>query len=618
MSTQPDIRAILGSSLWKQSGGLIIPSYLTKIMLSPVDVSGVVYLTHKEILGHKYTREELEKDLSQLSVEDCIVFTSRILTVLENEGLINTAVQQGITQELFEGEIRRKILTILSREPRKIIFFKTQLLLVAKYALLYAKNEPANNFMDRELFPIYMQVVLGMTDLFADATESSSLAELQREAIRSMYFFSKPEFFYSLGRTQDLFIHIPQELIKHRQYLDILALFQEATGLTLENYLILGTSLTALLMQQKLGHTQDTNWYITPERFFAESIVPNEEVQLLMAEFTTDVETLQALFKRQGNFEYNFDGLVQRPLVTYDKHSFFPLDFTFMKDKITLQVYWILFDHIKNRYGDEKLTQYTNFMGICFEEYVHRLLRRIYPSSPSVENRLLREFAYSPKKSEKKRTVDNILINRSSLILIETKVSQLKVSTGVAGDLDAFREDIRKIVVKAFKQIQRTKEDFQKGLLHKDLPVEPTSITTFYPVVITYGMFVMFPLVWTIVEEEIQKVPNYDPELLSRLQIIQADEIEVLEAFLTTSGISFEALLSMKIADDIFRLLPFHTYLSHKFKIRQPLASKYQEQQIEQFADKVALKIFGQKRPREKEDKTEEPAEQKAKELTQQ
>ncbi len=237
-------------------------------------------------------------------------------------------------------------------------------------------------------------------------------------------------------------------------------------------------------------------------------------------------------------------------------------------------------------------------MGVCFEEYIYRLLRRIYPFSPTIENRLVREPVYAHKKSERKKIVDNIVINRSSLILIETKVSQLKVfATGIMGDLDAFREDVRKIVVEAFEQIQNTKEAFQKGLLKKDLPVAPANISMFYPVVITYGKFIMFPLIWKIVEEEIQKVPDYDPELLNRLQIIQAHEIEAIEAFLEKSGITFEQLLQKKIADPVFKTLPFHNYLSHEFTHDKPLVSKYQEQQFDQFADKFVLKILGSQRP---------------------
>ena len=593
---QVDIRTFLERSLWKQNEGFLIPAYLTKRYLSPLDVSSAEYLTHEEIFGEKYTQEDLERDLSQLTVEDCIVLTSKILTVLENEGRVDGIAQKSIAQELFADEIKGKILGVLSREPAKVVFFEPQLLLVAKYALLYSKHEPANNFMQGQLLPIYMKTVLGITDLLDTGNHTEE--ELQRAIIRSLYFFSKPNFFYSLRRTEDLFIRIPKELATHHQYLDIAAMFQEATGLTLEDYLSIGTSLTALLMQQKLDQAKDNNWSITPEKYFAESILAKDEIDLLMNEFAIDVETLNALYPPQGNFEFNFDGLVKHPLVRLGQNSCFPLGFSFLKDKITVQVYWILFDHIKKTYGNKKLSQYTNFMGVCFEEYIYRLLRRIYPSSLVLENRLVRELVYAPKKSECKKTVDNIVINRSSLILIETKVSQLKVyATGIMGDLDAFREDVRKIVMEAFIQIQRTKEAFQKGLLKKDLPVEPSSISNFYPVVITYGKFIMFPLVWKIVEEEIKKVPNYDPELLNGMQVIQTHEIEAIEAFLETSGISFEQLLQKKIADPVFKTLPFHNYLNHEFNNHKPQVSKYQEQQFDQFADKFALKILGINRP---------------------
>ncbi len=70
---------------------------------------------------------------------------------------------------------------------------------------------------------------------------------------------------------------------------------------------------------------------------------------------------------------------------------------------MALQVYWVLFDYIKAKYGNEKLSRYTNFMGVCFEEYVFRLLTRIYPSSPRLGGRLVREITYHPRR----RTTSN-------------------------------------------------------------------------------------------------------------------------------------------------------------------------------------------------------------------
>ena len=255
---QVDIRTFLERSLWKQNEGFLIPAYLTKRYLSPLDVSSAVYLTHEEVFGEKYTQEDLERDLSQLSVGDCLFLTSKILTILENEGRVDGTAQRSIAQELFADEIKGKILTLLSKEPDRVVFAETQLLLVAQYALLYSKQETTYNFMDGANLSIYMKALLGITDLLEAGNHTEE--DLQRAAIRSLYFFSKPNFFYSLRRTEDLFLHIPTELVTHHQYLDIPAIFQEATGLPLEDYLSMGTSLTALLMQQKIGQVKDENW----------------------------------------------------------------------------------------------------------------------------------------------------------------------------------------------------------------------------------------------------------------------------------------------------------------------------------------------------------------------
>jgi hypothetical protein len=256
----------------------------------------------------------------------------------------------------------------------------------------------------------------------------------------------------------------------------------------------------------------------------------------------------------------------------------------------------ILFDYIKARYGDETLHRYANFMGVCFEEYIYQLLTRIYPSSPLVASRLVREITYTARRRMPLKTVDNIIINASSLILLETKVSQLRVySTGIVGDLESFREDVGKIIVKAFKTIQRTKEAFQRGLLRNELPIDPATIQAFYPVVVTYGTFPLFPLIWRIVEEEIQNISDYDPELLNKLQIVQADEPEVIEAFLEASGISFEALLQKKIADPVYKHVSFHSFFSGEYQHLRPLKSKYVNEKFDHFIEDLSIKTLGTK-----------------------
>jgi hypothetical protein len=82
---------------------------------------------------------------------------------------------------------------------------------------VYGKQETTNNFMDGANLSIYMKALLGITDLLEAGNHTEE--DLQRAAIRSLYFFSKPNFFYSLRRTEDLFLHIPTELVTHHHLL---------------------------------------------------------------------------------------------------------------------------------------------------------------------------------------------------------------------------------------------------------------------------------------------------------------------------------------------------------------------------------------------------------------
>ncbi len=131
-------------------------------------------------------------------------------------------------------------------------------------------------------------------------------------------------------------------------------------------------------------------------------------------------------------------------------------------------------------------------------------------------------------------------------------------------------------------------------MLRNDLPAEPRNIRSFYPVVITYGTFPLFPILWRIVEEEIKrKIPDYDPELLNKLQIVQADELEVIEAFLEISGLPFETLLQKKIADPVYKQVSFHSLFTGEFQHLRPLKSRHVKQVFDRFIEDLSVKTFG-------------------------
>lgn len=588
------LKKLLNAS-WKREGEIFMPAKMTKI--SVMEVSAAVYLTHTEIFGREYTHDQLKNALSKLSVEDCLMSISKILTVLENDGYFNRQVQAGLVKELFEPTLTSKILKYVQGY---FVFFELQLLVLAKYSVLYSKREPANDFYGKTLFPVFMRCLLGITDLLLEDKETIDEAGLQSEAIRSLYFNAHENMLHAIGRVEELFIQLPQKFKKHHQYLDLNKLFKKATGFSVQDHLILGFSLWAMLTQQtaKSGKFQSEYWLIGKEKHFMSSAVPADQIENLFTEFSIDVPGLFAELKKQDKkgFEYNFKGIKHHPLITFDNKRFFPMSFRFLKEKTTVDIYWILFDYIKENLGDKELHRYTNFTGILFEKYVNNLLSRVYPDSPVLVKRLIPEFEYKVKKVLYK-TTDNIIICPTSLIVLETKISQLKVyRTGILGELSAFREDVQKIIVEGLKQIDRTVQHFKDGHLTHVIGVAPDKIKKFYPVIVSYGDFSIFPTLWKIIEEEVAKEPTIDKSLLEDLQVIDIDELETIEALIALTDMTLEELLRNKNNNRVFKRLPFTNYIFYEFSKFGRMRNPYLDKKYNEFTSKVTWKLFKKKR----------------------
>lgn len=595
-STKPnDLMSFLGKTKWKTEGDLLIPSHMVKV--TALDVSAAVYITYKEVYGKKYTLSLLKSQLKQISIEDCLISISRILTVLQNEGYSSQKTQKGLAEVLLSKEVAKFVSQKLGLDPKYKIFFEQQLLVLFKYTVLYCKKESANDYNNRKDFNVFSDVLLGVTDLLVQGAEDWGERELQEEAIRNSYFYSKENFLQTISRYYELFIEIPESLKVHPLYTTIGKLFKRSTGLKLEDYIISGYGLIGLLVQQRAGNFKKDYWLVNIKRHFSTSQLNKKEIQLIFDEYTTKTAELEKNFKAQGDkeFSFNFSGLVHHPLVSYDGRRYYPISLRFLKEKITKQIYWVIFDYLKRNASEKELYAYRNFMGVVFEEYVFRTLERMYPESTFLPKRLFREIDYK-KKGNSFKTVDNIIVYPSSLLLVEVKISQIQIyRTGIIGDLEAFEEDVDKVIVEAFKQLKRSKNDFRDNTYAGKLELDPKEITNFQPLIVTLNEFPNFPLLWKIIRDKIKKTEFYDDELVNKLQIIDIEELEILEEFTKHSGMSLEEVLKKKTQDRLYTELPMKNYLYYEYPDYRGLLNQHLDRKYKVFTQKVRERLFNAK-----------------------
>lgn len=592
-----ELLTFLQKTKWKSSGDLFIPSHMGRVNVT--DVSMGVYITYKQIYRSRYSIKKLKSQLRTLSVEDCLISISRILTVLENEGNFNQQTQKGLAGVFLEKRVANYIAKKLDSEPKFVVFFEQQLLVLFKYAVLYCKSEPANDYNDKKNFGVFSEVLLGITDLLTSKdSEKWGEEELREELLRYSFFYSKENFLQTISRYYELFIEIPEELKRHKLYVSVSNFFKEATGLSIKEFMISGYGLLGLLVQQKSGDFKKDYWLVNIRKHFAKSKLNKKEVELVFGEYTTTVRELQKTFSSQKKNDFNFDfsGLIHHPLVSWDEKRFYPMSLRFLKEKITKQIYWVIFDFLLKGGDKKRRYSYTNFMGVVFEEYVARIFERMFPTSELLGKRHYREIKYKIKKAEQK-SVDNIIVYPSTLLLVEVKISQIHIETGITGDTTSFEEDIERIVVESFEQLRKSKDAVLRGQM--DLG-EGNGINNFQPLIITLNEFPNSPLLWKIVRKKIQETEFFDKELADKLQIIDIEELEILEEFVKHGGISLADILKKKSQDKLYKELPMKNYLYYEYRDYSGLLNQHLDEKYREFTSELRLRLFGAKKEQPK------------------
>ena len=85
------------------------------------------------------------------------------------------------------------------------------------------------------------------------------------------------------------------------------------------------------------------------------------------------------------NKTFGFLTFRRNPILKIKDKVFYPLDFWFLREKMTSGVYWEVFDGI----NDEEKQKLGNYWGRIFELYTRDILKRIFNySSPIIAKRL--------------------------------------------------------------------------------------------------------------------------------------------------------------------------------------------------------------------------------------
>ena len=167
------------------------------------------------------------------------------------------------------------------------------------------------------------------------------------------------------------------------------------------------------------------------------------------------------------------------------------IDIAFLLEKITLGLYWLVHDHLRETEGDQARQAWTQAWGSMVEAMVEDDLLALAPVVLGTESAYYTEedlrFAYPGHK-----TSDVVIDSGDVLVAVEIGSGRPSVETVRAGDPAALRRDLERLAYKKIRQLDDTarclitEPEKLLGYAGASRPVQP--------VVVAAGGFFMSPV----------------------------------------------------------------------------------------------------------------------------
>jgi hypothetical protein len=331
-----------------------------------------------------------------------------------------------------------------------------------------------------------------------------------------------PHIGIAIGRGLKLFTeYLPKYLP------DFSSLFQAATGLTLRQYLGCATALSHYIQQRgkdgplfvsQIVAAATTYKDIFPKFFALESQTPEQ----LADSFWNN-------FEKSG-----YKTLRERPIMIVADGRGMVLDPTFFIERVSIGA---LFHIVKGKTRSESNRIFAAF-GDAFEEYVADMLKRMYPHSPGLVDRVM--FGMKGRDGKgKKFEIDGAVFDVSKGIVLETKASFLREDAITSDDPEDFVRAIRASYGAATGENERDKGVAQLArsigaIVRGEWTGERNEFATLsiiYPVLVAHDTRLDAPALGHFLEEEFRSLLGTVPagKRVAPLTVMTIQDLENLE-----------------------------------------------------------------------------------------
>lgn len=492
-----------------------------------------------------------------------IAGTSSLLTHL---ALINTLASNGDRDSLsqLEDEYLRRLQPLLRARLHNVLRHTTgpglQARLVARQPLLAAMKwllttevvEDASGVQPAEIVGVTLSHVLAGNadppDLDPESDEFGK--EMMLHLMRIGLLYESDDMFASIDRTVRLWRRYGSQVRRFPGRASPEDLLTEATGLRLDEILAMGFGLMAHAMSWKPG---------APPFVEADlgSDLPSETLEAFITLVGATQEQLRHQFATRRDEAFDFVPFQQHPILVAPE-GLLVLDPGFLWERVTEGLYWIVHDHEREAAEGDR-GRWTQTYAEAVELLVLDALKTLAPPTlgplPTFRTEDDVGVAYGGQRC------DAVIDRGATIVMCEVVSGQLTVPSRVAGDLDAFRRDTRRLVIDKCRQLDATGRSIAQDSGAALFGPRDTTTPEVLPVLVVGGGYPGDPLTATFVLELLE-----EEGLLSSflpLCILDVPELEMLEGMVDNGVDPFEELKAWKRSG--LRNVVFRNHVHQKF-----------------------------------------------------
>lgn len=420
----------------------------------PIPSQLAVYETFENVYGRKSSMDELIADIRPFTQQSVLWVCAVIVTGMQLWNRVDSQpadVYRSLLSLYFEPELHiRFIAGYWSSNPRKVLFHRRQVLLIAKIALLHCSGGTDARFHAERFGSILLKandqfdygLFAGLANPVGPVTEREEYSKIITEMV-AVGEDASPEIAPLITRSHLMLTRFTDELRQDPDFIDVAREHQEATGLTLQEYEAMIFATHARFGEQlSKALYRDPGTLPLKEANFATTAIEPKKVSIFVDLLASGPAKMARELRARNNGPNDLTIFRRFPLIQqfYNLHlttawcGYLMMDNLFFLEKVLTGPYW----DASARHG----LKLRKFWGAVFEKYVNELLQRACAGTKA-------RFIPDPRPSGRPdlQICDGIIVSGDSIVLIEYKSSMFRADTKYAGNHQALAAEIEKKLV---------------------------------------------------------------------------------------------------------------------------------------------------------------------------